>query len=147
MSEANRLGKEHASLPLELVGEKGRLIFTCSLKRWRRLRRTDRVLKHTWERRKKYSWAWRLTRAILGKGRDYLWLRFMLPSFIKRRDYLDSNMATTQITQLHSALRDLLQHSQAHQPESKLQTSWREWRGKAYLNLLLENLVVLLLLV
>lgn len=53
VSEANSLGKEqHASLPLELVGEEGRLIFTCSLKRWRRLRRTDRVLKHTQERRK-----------------------------------------------------------------------------------------------
>lgn len=32
------------SLPLELVGKEGWLIFTCSLKRWRRLRRTDRIL-------------------------------------------------------------------------------------------------------
>ena len=56
-------------------------------------------------------------------------------------------MATTHITELLFALCDLLRNSQANQPGSKLQRSWRKQRGKAYLNLLLENLVVLLLLV
>lgn len=52
-SQANSLGmKHHASLPLELVGEEGGLILTRSLKGWRRLRRTDRILQQMRERRK-----------------------------------------------------------------------------------------------
>lgn len=43
-----RLGCDPSDpLPLELVGEEGWLIFTGSLKRWRRLRRTERIL-NTW---------------------------------------------------------------------------------------------------
>lgn len=34
------------------MGEEGWLIFTCSLMRWRRLRRTDRVLEHMRAKRK-----------------------------------------------------------------------------------------------
>lgn len=41
-------------IPLELVGEEGWLILTCSLKRWRWLRRTDRILKHIWGKEKNY---------------------------------------------------------------------------------------------
>lgn len=50
----------------------------------------------------------------------------MLLLFIKRFDYLYSNIATMHTTQLLFALRDLLQSSQANQPESKLQRSWRK---------------------
>lgn len=37
---------QSGSLPLQLVGEEGWLIFTRSLKRWGGLRRTNRILKH-----------------------------------------------------------------------------------------------------
>lgn len=61
-------------LPLELVGEEGWLIFTCSLKRWGRLRRTNRILKHktgggetsimSCKIHQSYSWEGRLQKAL-----------------------------------------------------------------------------------